>query len=141
MPDGPAPGGSPTYVYEAFAAVPDKILFAFGRDGYQDGNNFGTHGFVHRKWIETVGYWFPPLFSSDYNDVFLNDVAKLIGRHQEIPIYTEHMHYICGKAAIDQNTQERLERHQRDRPDVLYHSPKVQEEVAQAAENLRGIMR
>jgi hypothetical protein len=127
-------------VRRAFADVPDNILFAFGRDGFQDGNNFGTHGFIHREWVEAVGYFVPPYFVSDYNDVFLNDVAKAIGRHREIPIFTEHMHYINGKAEIDQNTRERLERHQSHRPDELYYSDKVQGEVREAVERLLGVM-
>lgn len=130
-----------TIVYEAFEAYPDKILFAYGRDGYQDGNQFGTHGFVHQKWIEAVGYLFPPLFVSDFNDTFLNDVAKLVGRHVEIDIYTEHMHYINGKAEIDQNTRERLERHAAERPDLLYRSDEVQSEIAYAANNLLKVMK
>lgn len=125
-------------VYEAFDATPDKILFAFGRDGIQDANNFGTHGFIHRRWVEIVGYLFPPLFVSDYNDAFLNDVAKLIGRHQEIPIYTEHMHFCAHKAQIDTNTAERLQRHASHRPEDLYHSPQVQEMIKEAAGKLRG---
>jgi len=127
-------------VRDSFDAVPDKILFAFGRDGIQDANNFGTHGFIHRKWVETVGYLFPPLFVSDNNDVFLNDVAKMIGRHREIPIYTEHMHYCVRKADIDQNTAERLQRHAECRPQDLYETPQVQEMIVEAAGKLRGIM-
>lgn len=127
-------------VRDAFDDVPDGILFAYGRDGYQDGNQFGTHGFIHRAWVETVGFFVPPLFSSDFNDTFLNDVAKTIDRHREIPIYTEHMHYICGKADVDTNTRERLERHQRDRPDLVYESAPVQGMIRAAAEKLRGIM-
>ncbi|MBB3752603.1 hypothetical protein FHT44_005115 [Mycolicibacterium sp. BK634] len=125
-------------VRETFGTVADKILFAFGRDGIQ--TNFGTHGFVHRRWIETVGYWFPPLFVSDYNDTFLNDVAKLIGRHAEIDIETEHLHYIVGKAPIDQNTRERLDRHEKHRPQDLYESAAVQDMIKEAAERLRGAM-
>lgn len=129
-----------TIVYEAFDAVPDKILFAFGRDGIQDANNFGTHGLLHRKWVETVGFLFPPLFSSDYNDTFLNFVAKSIGRHREIDIYTEHMHFCAGKANIDQNTAERLQRHAADRPDLIYASDKVQNMILDAAAKLRTVM-
>lgn len=127
-------------VRSAFEAVEDRILFAFGRDGYQDGNNFGTHGFIHRRWVEVVGFFVPPYFVSDFNDTFLNDVSKLIGRHQEIDIYTEHMHYIVGKAEIDQNTRERMERHQEHRPDELYRSDRVQGEIRAAAGRLRGVM-
>lgn len=127
-------------VRNAFDAVPDKILFTYGWDGIQP-KTFGTHGFVHRRWIEAVGYWLPPLFSSDFNDCYLNDVAKLIGRHRFIDIYTEHLHFCIGKAEQDLNTQERLARHERDRPQDLYNSPMVQQMIADAAERLRGAMR
>lgn len=127
-------------VRDAFASTPDSILFAFGDDGYQTGNNFGTHGFIHRKWVETVGFFVPPLFVSDYNDTFLNDVSKLIGRHREIPILTEHMHFCCGKAEIDQNTRERLERHSAGKVDELYRGEKVQTLIRDTAERLRAAM-
>lgn len=132
--------GWDTIVRDTFAATPDRILFAFGRDGYQDDNNFGTHGFIHRTWVETVGFFVPPYFVSDYNDTFLNDVSKAIGRHVEIDIFTEHMHYINGKAEIDQNTRERLERHTANDPGALYYSPEIQLEVSNAAEKLRAII-
>lgn len=127
-------------VRRAFDAVPDRVLFAFGRDGYQDGNNFGTHGFINRVWVEAVGFFVPPYFVSDFNDTFLNDVSKLIDRHREIDIYTEHMHYCAGKAEIDENTAERLERHKQYDPEALYFSDKVQGEIKDAARKLQGVM-
>lgn len=127
-------------VRRAFDATPDKILFAWGDDGYSDGKNFGTHGFIHRRWVEAVGFFVPPYFVSDYNDTFLNDVAKRIGRHQYLPIFTEHMHYLAGKADIDRNTAERLSRHTECRPDLLYQSPRIQQEIADAAARLRAVM-
>lgn len=126
-------------VRQAFGEVPDKILFAYGDDLYQP-QTFGTHGFVHRRWIETVGYWLPPYFSSDYNDSFLNAVSEKIDRHRFIPIVTEHMHWCAGKAEIDQNTAERLARHDENRPQDLYFSPKVQAEIQEAADKLRAVM-
>ncbi len=127
-------------VVETFARYPDNILFAFGRDGIQDGRNFGTHGFLHRDWIEAVGFFVPPYFVSDFNDTFLNDVADLIGRKVEIDIYTEHLHWTALKAEKDRNTLERLVRHAEHRPDLLYQSEKVQAEIAEAAQRLRAAM-
>lgn len=125
-------------VHDTFNSHPDNLLFAFGRDGYQI--NFGTHGFIHRDWVDTVGFLFPPRFTSDFNDTFLNDVSKLIGRHVEIDIYTEHMHYIVGKAEVDQNTRERLERHQECRPDLLYQGDEIQALIKESAAKLREAM-
>lgn len=108
------------HVLTAFDSYPDKIVFVHGRDGVHDAN-LGTHGFLHRRWIDTVGYFVPPYFSSDYNDLWLTEVANMIGRRHFIPaVYTEHMHPAIGKGEWDITHQERLERHRRDNVDAIY---------------------
>ena len=115
--------GWDTIVKNAIDAYEDKIVFVYGNDGsgVHDGR-FGTHGFVHRNWAESVGYFEPSYFSSDYNDTWLNDVAKMIGRHQHIDILTEHMHPDLKKAEYDEVHLERLERHKMDNVSALYES-------------------
>jgi glycosyltransferase involved in cell wall biosynthesis len=109
-----------TSVAEAFDAISDRIAFVHGRDGFQDAN-LGTHGFLHRRWVDTVGYFVPPHFSSDMNDLWLTEVADAIGRRVYLPeILTEHMHPVVGKGDLDQTHRERLARHQRDRPERIY---------------------
>ena len=90
-------------VINEFKKVPDRILFVFGRDGITpDELEFGTHGFLHRNWVDTVGYFVPPYFSYGLNDEWLTDVATMIGRKKFIPeLYTEHMHHAVGKASMD----------------------------------------
>lgn len=101
-------------VLETFDRYPDRIVLVHGSDGFQDAN-LGTHSFLHRRWVETVGYLVPPYFSSDYNDTWLNEVADALGRRVYLPnVYTEHMHPVAGKGSWDQTHQERLARHQRD---------------------------
>lgn len=119
--------GWDTIVKDTFNEYPDHIVFVYGDDG-GTATDFGTHGFIHRKWAETVGYFVPPYFSSDFNDTWLNDVAKIIRRHRRIDIYTEHMHPAFHKAELDITHQERLERHRNDRVDELYHSMGKQRE-------------
>lgn len=98
-------------VLEKFDEVPDKIAFVHGRDGFQDAA-LGTHGFVHRRWVETVGYFVPPYFASDYNDLWLTEVADALGRRYYLPeLYTEHMHPVIGKGPLDRTHQERIARH------------------------------
>lgn len=109
-------------VLEAFEEVPDKILFVHGDDGSPNGKTFGTHGFIHRNWVEAVGYFVPPYFSSDYNDTWLNSVAHQIGRYRYIDIYYEHMHPAWGKAKWDATHNERLARHKKDKVEDLYAS-------------------
>lgn len=118
-------------VRDVFDQHPDKILFAFGDDGSSESNknDFGTHGFIHKNWVETVGYFVPPYFVSDYNDTFLNEIGRKIGRHVSIPIFTEHMHYSLGKMEIDQNTRDRLDRHASQHPEDAYNSPWFKKEM------------
>lgn len=106
-------------VRKEFAKVNDRILFVFGRDGFAP-PNFGTHGFIHRNWVEVIGYFVPPYFSSDYNDTWLNDVADMIDRKVELDIYTEHLHPAAGKATWDRTHKDRLIRQKRDKPAELY---------------------
>jgi hypothetical protein len=107
-------------VTRAFAAVPDRILLVYGRDGIQD-ENLATHGFLHRRWVDTLGYLCPPYFSSDWSDTWLSEVAMSIGRLAYVPeLYTEHMHFWNGKAPLDQTHLERLERGARDKVQALY---------------------
>lgn len=129
--------GWDTQVKQVFDESADKILFVHGDDGFW-GENFGTHGFIHKKWAETVGYFVPPYFSSDYNDTWLNDVANLLGRRRYLPFLTEHMHFAFNKGPLDQTHKDRLERHQADNVDELYQT-KAPERDADA-EKLRKVM-
>jgi hypothetical protein len=108
------------HVRQAFAETPDKILFAYGNDLGPHGETFGTHGFIHRRWVEAVGYFVPPLFSSDWNDVWLNEVAEMIDRKRLLPFVTEHHHYTFGKSVRDQTHADREERGERDQVVDLY---------------------
>ena len=101
-----------TLVKEEFEKVPDKILFVYGRDGITpDEEEFGTHGFIHRNWVETVGYFVPPYFNYGLNDEWLVEVATGLNRKKFIPeLYTEHMHHVVGKAPMDQTYKDAIER-------------------------------
>jgi glycosyltransferase involved in cell wall biosynthesis len=121
-------------VKDAIDKYDDKILLVYGMDGIQN-ENMATHSFVHRKWIEASGFWLPPYFSSDYNDLWLDNVARDIHRIKYIPeIYTEHMHFTVGKSEIDSNTTDRLHRHNKDNVAGIWTS--TQNERNQHAEKL-----
>lgn len=125
-------------VREAFRQVPDRIALVHGRDGIHDGG-MATLGFLHRRWVETTGYFVPPYFSSDYNDTWNSQVADMLGRRVFLPeVYTEHMHPAVGKAELDQTHRERLTRHSQDNVDALYAS--LQHERVAWADRLRQAM-
>lgn len=130
--------GWDTFIKQNFEYYPDGIAYLYGNDGSPH-TNFGTHGFLHKNWVDAVGYFVPPYFVSDYCDTWLNDVAKIINRHVHIPILTEHMHPDLGKAEYDQTHQERIERHHRHRPDLIY-TEKADERQADA-NKLRKVMK
>lgn len=121
--------GWDTHVRNGIEHHEDRIAFVHGSDGIQD-QRLGTHGFVSKEWTDAVGYFVPPYFASDYNDTWLNEVADMIGRRLYVPaIVTEHMHYSAGKAEKDQNTIERLERHDRERPQLIWGTTRHLREI------------
>lgn len=132
--------GWDTAVKEAINARPGKIAFVWCNDISPESqrNEFGTHGFVHKNWTDTIGRFVPPYFASDYNDTYLNEVSRRLGVqtyiHHQI---TEHMHYSLGKAEIDTNTKERLDRHAATKPEETYNSEWFQKEIADDVEKLR----
>ena len=98
----------------------DGIAFVHGDDASDHGSWFGTHGFLRREWIDALGYFVPPYFSSDYNDTWHNEIANMLGRRIFVPIVTEHFHPAFGKAEWDQTHQERLARGREDNVDLMY---------------------
>lgn len=108
------------FVLAEFQKVPDKIVLVHGRDGIQDAG-LATLGFVHRRWVDTVGYLCPPYFSCDYNDLWLTEVADALHRRVFlVNVYTEHMHPVAHKAPLDTTHQQRLSRGQRDNVGALW---------------------
>lgn len=98
----------------AFEEYPDKIVYVYGRDGIAD-QRMATHGFMHRRWYNTLGYFTWPHFSSDYGDLWNHTIAERLGRlHYIEEVYTEHLHPAVGKAPMDQTHRERMERDETD---------------------------
>jgi hypothetical protein len=130
--------GWDSMVCDVIGSYPDRIVFAYGQDGLRD-DDYGTHGFVHRAWAETLGYFTPPWFSCDYSDTWLNEVAAMAGRKHQIPgLLTEHCHPNAGKHPWDQVHQERAARGARDNVAGLYESMAPRRE--QDAAKLRAVM-
>jgi hypothetical protein len=109
-------------IRKEFEKVPDKIVQVFGDDGIMH-QHLATHSFIHRNWVETLGYFVPPYFSSDFNDTWLDYVARQLDRQVYLQnMYTEHMHWLIGKGEKDQNALENLERHNKDNVEQLYEN-------------------
>lgn len=104
--------GTPNWdaiVQQEFDKYEDKILLVYGNDGFQNGR-IATHGFVHRHWIELVGYVLPPKLASAYTDEWVTDLAIRAGRKCYLPnLIVEHMHPAAGKAPTDETYTKRIE--------------------------------
>lgn len=108
--------GWDTLVIKAFDQYNDKIVFVGGRNSWtpHDGDLF-THGWLHKNWINTLGYTTPDYFSSDFCDLWLTEVAKKIGRFHYIPeLLIPHYHPAYGTAPEDQTHKDRIIRHYAD---------------------------
>ena len=96
-------------VQQEFDKFEDKILFVYGEDGFQHGR-IGTHGFIHRHWVELLGYVLPPKLASAYTDEWVTELADRAGRRCYMPnLVVEHMHPAVGKAPNDETYTKRIE--------------------------------
>jgi hypothetical protein len=127
-------------VEAAFAEVPDKIMLVHGNDVFGHGPRFGPHPFVHRRWVETLGYFIPPYFCSDFGDAWPNELANLLGRRRYVPFNIEHMHYSYEMCQADETTLERLARHAEDNPDAIYYSQEKSKQRRDDAKKLADLM-
>lgn len=126
-------------VLRAIEAVPDRIVLVHCDDGSPWSSRLATHSFLTRTWVETVGHFVPPIFSAEYNDTWLTEVADLVGRRRYLAhVVIEHMHWSFGKAEIDGTYAELQRRRRRDGVDRLY-AETVNERLQWAA-RLREVM-
>lgn len=104
---------------DAFAQSVDKIILAYGDDGYW-GPNFSTHSCIHQNWAKAVGYATPPYFSADWSDTWIFEVATQLNRLVYLPILIEHMHVSWNKAEMDDTYRDNFYRTKRDNTAGLY---------------------
>jgi len=80
-------------VLEVANEYPDGIFALYVDDGFK-GETHCAFPIVSRKWVETLGYFAPPYFEFGYNDTWIMDLAKRVGRLRYIPDVTiEHRHF------------------------------------------------
>ena len=128
-------------VEHTFNQAFDKCLLVYGHDGSPMGEQIATHFFLHRNWMNTVGYFVPPYFSAGYVDTWWNDVAKELGRMRYIPILTEHLHHGYGKSENDETYRLGSQRVIDDDLDALYNSPEMVAKRQADVEKLRAYIR
>jgi hypothetical protein len=103
--------GWDSLVKKTFDLCEDKILLVYANDNGWYGSKLATQGFVHKKWVEALGYFaFPGRTSS--MDRWFDEVAKKLNRATYLEsIVIEHVHYRQGKASaeFDKTYQEAYE--------------------------------
>ena len=92
-------------IEEEFAKFNDKLVCMW----FEDGINAYRHcafPIVSAEWIRTVGYFTPGIMNFGYNDTWVFDIAKIIGRTNFISdVLTEHMHFSQHKSDFDETYQ------------------------------------
>jgi hypothetical protein len=112
--------GWDTIVEEESNKFPDEIYCMWMED-LINGEKHCAFPIVSRKWYTTVGYFTPGVFNFGYNDTWIFDVAKRVGRTHFIPnVVNEHMHFTAGKSVMDDTyernrTQERGNLYEKDK--------------------------
>lgn len=97
-------------VRKTFDEYSDKICLVYGKDGINN-EKLATHGFLHRKTIDIVGYFMPPFFPAFFADTYWTEVYHNLKRRRFIDIETPHLHYTTGQSPYDKTTKEMHERH------------------------------
>lgn len=86
-----------TTVIGRFHRTPDRIRYVWGNDGWKRFRRWGTHGFIHRNWVNAVGYFVPPLTFYGMDDWF-TVIAKKVGRADLLEdMLIEHLHVMFQK--------------------------------------------
>ena len=110
-------------VLEVANEYPDGIFALYVNDGFK-GESHCAFPIVSRKWVETLGYFAPPYFEFGYNDTWIMDLAKRVGRLRYIPEVTiEHRHFTAPNgyprdATTEMNRQGQGKR-DKERYDIL----------------------
>ena len=99
---------------------------------------------VSRKWCETLGYFTPGVFYFGYNDTWVFDIAKRVGRCRFLGgVVAEHMHFTQGKAPTDATYQRnRMSSHNHYKMDeVIFNSKEMVQRRIEDAEKLKKVMK
>jgi hypothetical protein len=130
--------GWDTRVAEEAAKFPDQIYCMWTQDGI-NGKRHCAFPIVSRVWYETVGYFSPGVFEFLYNDTWVMDIGKRVGRlHYIGDVLIEHLHFSVRKSPRDKTytRQRRDGRRARDRD--LY--AKTGEDRQKDAEKLLAVI-
>jgi len=94
--------GWDTVVRGEFEKRSDRIVYVNGNDKGPFYRRWGTHGFVHKNWIDVIGYFAPPIYFYGVDDYYTY-VSKSLGRAVFLDhVVIEHMHWTLKKTKEDE---------------------------------------
>lgn len=124
--------GWDTEVLREFDKYPDKIVLlcpdgdCWGRWGY------GSLGFVHKNWVDAVGYFIPPFRGAESADRWINEIAVNLGRRVVLKSSCIH---------LNERDDVHLSNHRRNRGwRGRYISKEMVERRKEDTEKLRKVM-
>jgi hypothetical protein len=125
-------------VVDEFEKYPDRILMVHGDDLGCQRETFGCHPIIHRRWLDTIGYFIPDCFDGEFGDGVVNFIANRIGRRKFLPFVQEHMHHLFGKAEVDQTTLDYQQRQRKQNPAQIFKQREA--DWIAAADKLQAVM-
>ena len=118
---------------------PDGVFLMWFNDGTEQRSRHPAFPMVSRRWYETLGYLTPGVFEFWYNDTWLMDIGRKLGRMHYIDhVFAEHRHVKMGKAQRD-------ETHRRNFSDGRIHRDRkvffdTEQKRVEDAAKLRALM-
>lgn len=109
-------------IRHTFDEYPDKIVLVYAGD-CPSGDRFvqATHPFLHRRWIETLGYVLPPYFEVYWVDQWLQELADRISRRVYLAdVSIEHVHWMGGRVERDATYRDAQAREDEAHPGVTW---------------------
>ena len=80
---------------------PDNIYCMWFEDKI-NGDKHCAFPIVSKEWVECLGYFTPGIFNFGYNDTWIFDIAKKVGRYKYLPnIIAEHKHWSTNTDLVD----------------------------------------
>jgi hypothetical protein len=125
--------GWDTIVESESNKFPDDIYCMWMED-LINGEKHCAFPIVSKKWYTTLGYFTPGVFNFGYNDTWVFDIAKRVGRTHFIPnAVNEHMHFTTGKSGMDDTynrnrTQDRGNLYEKDK--IIFEDTESDRQVA-----------
>lgn len=87
-------------VTQAFDQYPDKIACVYPR-APSVSKYKSPHFCLHKKWINTLGYFLPPHFYHWYVDTWILEIAQRLGRHHLISEFELPIEVVKDKVTSD----------------------------------------